>query len=172
MSVQYIFERCKAGDVNFFRDMIEQGKNLNIIDQWGNSLISMAIKWTRGDIMRMLVNAGADFTIRNKNGRSPLFHAVASRACTAAEYLLSKGANPNIIDVVGDTPLHWAVRHQDVSVIHALVRAGANPDLWVVGGVSARYLARQQGFFFAVEIFNGILFQTKENQKKRKTLKR
>lgn len=48
------------------------------------------------DVVKVLVDGGADLNVPSESNRLPLEYAIINRNYDAAEYLLTKGCNPNI----------------------------------------------------------------------------
>jgi ankyrin repeat protein len=90
--------------------------------------------------IRLLIEAGADPNVTDKEGVTPLHKAVRARCAAAAEALLSLGADVGRKNDGGSTPLHLAVqgtgrggtgdpaaREQQSAIIRLLLRHGARP---------------------------------------------
>ena len=71
-------------------------------------------------VVRLLLNHGADPNVRDRWGSSPL-HSVEDPKI--ARLLLKKGGDPNVVDDQGNTPLHLVT---SVEVARELVTAGAD----------------------------------------------
>ena len=88
-----------------------------------------------------LLKAGADIHETDKNGVTPLHHAVRFRSPAAVETLLLRGANVNqACKRSGSTPLHRAVtttgapgtagkQAEAIEIIKLLLKFGADPQL-------------------------------------------
>src|SRR3954451_2220244 len=88
-----------------------------------------------------LLNAGAEIQETDKNGVTPLHHAVRFRSLAAVETLLKHGASVNeACKRSGSTPLHRAVTSTGApstsgmlgearQIIELLLRYGANPSI-------------------------------------------
>jgi ankyrin repeat protein len=102
----------------------------------------------RGDIARMLVDAGADVNQVEANKMTPLLIAIANDHLDVAHFLLSKGADVNSADFWGRTPLWTALdvrdldydrsgeQHSDraagMEMIQTLLKRGANVNARIV----------------------------------------
>jgi len=90
-------------------------------------------------IVGMLLEHGADISIQDAVGRTPLHHAVANRDIDAVKLLLEgldkareAGRNfgrPNWVDFRGETPLKIAVRLREARICEMLLDHGADPHL-------------------------------------------
>ena len=81
------------------------------------------------DLMKVLLEGGADPNRTDNVGRTPL-HYVAQAGCTeGVQLLLSKGVDPNIVNQWGIAPLHCAVGRGHEGVIQLLLNAGADPNI-------------------------------------------
>ena len=88
-----------------------------------------------------LLRAGAEIQETDKNGVTPLHHAVRFRSPMAVKTLLEHGANPNqACRRSGSTPLHRAVTSTGApdtagtqsaarEIVEALLAAGADPSI-------------------------------------------
>jgi len=103
----------------------------------GDTALHIAAAAYETEVVRKLINAGADVHARNRLGDEPL-HAAAvglpgsrtwNPAAQAATIvcLIEAGADPNAIDKRGVTPLHRAVRTRCAAAVRTLLECGADP---------------------------------------------
>lgn len=70
--------------------------------------------------LSLLINAGADVNAQDRNGKTPLHHAVERGCFALVQQLLVYSSNPNLQDEKGRTPLHYAVFNNDLQIINLL----------------------------------------------------
>ncbi|CAJ1414867.1 unnamed protein product [Effrenium voratum] len=99
-----------------------QGADLNAADSHGHTPVFWAAHDDRVNMMKFLVEKGADPKILAKNGKSLLFSATGG----AAAYALQLGCNPQQQDQLGQTPIFRAAK--DPRKVKLLVENGAYVD--------------------------------------------
>jgi len=82
------------------------------------------------DIVKMLVEAGADLEIQNTyTSETALYKAVKNKHRQVIDYLLEQGADPNVEDSPdGTTIMILAILQNDLGLIKHLAKYGAWPD--------------------------------------------
>lgn len=141
--------------LEFARRIIAAGAKVNVrLDQRaggrpqlkldGATPLLMAAKNADLDYMKLLVELGADTTIPNTNGATPLL-AAAGLGCfqpseepgTEAEcleavaWLLKQpGSDVNTVDKNGETAMHGAAYKSLPKMVQFLTDQGAKPDVW------------------------------------------
>lgn len=100
--------------IKIIESLVKQGANLNAVNNRGNTPLHNAAVYARIDIIKLLIELGADTTIKNsRTGILPLdlalIFAVRPRTTLAdIQYLVKNGANPLIEDFSGRTALDYA----------------------------------------------------------------
>ena len=90
-----------------------------------NPLI-LACKYGHEKIVRILLKAGADATIRTKGDfPTALHHAARKGSKNICRLLLMCRANPNALNWRRRTPLYYACLHDQASIVFLLVKAAA-----------------------------------------------
>jgi hypothetical protein len=110
----------------FVRLLLLAGAEVNAVDGYGGTPLSLAVLEGNGPIIEALVTAGANPNASATNGLTMLM--LASRtSSTAVQALLHAGANVNARDpIAGETALAWARKAGNPETIKMLIRAGAN----------------------------------------------
>ena len=94
--------------------------------------------------VRFLLDKGADPSIGDKQGVTPLMHAALLNFTDAADELLKRKAPIDQTNRRGETALILAVQSKNSAMVRLLVRGGANPDKADhIAGMSARDYAKR-----------------------------
>lgn len=105
---------------------------INSKDSDGHTQLTLALmRHESPEVIRCLVEHGANVNIRRANDTTPImFAALDNPYPEVIDILVAAGADVNAEDYLGETPLHFAVRihYNDFNpgIIKALVKAGAD----------------------------------------------
>jgi ankyrin repeat protein len=81
------------------------------------------------DVVKVLLDGGANPALAHLEGETPLMAASRSGSIDAVKYLLAKGVDVNAADQFQhQTPLMWAAAEGHAEVIDTLIKAGADPN--------------------------------------------
>ncbi|KAM9777394.1 ankyrin repeat and SOCS box protein 2-like [Neosynchiropus ocellatus] len=100
---------------------------------------------------RVLLEAGADPDISNKNKETPLYKACASENADLVDLLLSFGATANQRCGQGWTALHEAVSRNNTEICEVLIRGGAAVNPANTYSVTPLITAAQRGHMRALK---------------------
>ncbi len=95
-------------------------KSVNTPDQSGMRPLHYAVASGRKDIVRLLVDHGADLDAPDPQGMAPLLEAIAHRNADCTRLLIEHGANVNVVDPAGWTPAHEVVQLRGSELLHLL----------------------------------------------------
>lgn len=105
---------------------LSQSSNFNMVDSNGDNVVHLAVRMNRLDMLKRLVEAGADVNIINKMHQPAIEIAFDNTNEEILRYLLKNGANPNEKFRDGTTILHNLVKSLDVmDLIPLAMAAGA-----------------------------------------------
>lgn len=94
------------------------------------------------DLVRLLIDAGADVNASDARSFRPLYH---TRSAVVARMLLEAKADPNVGDSDGLTPLMYAAMYGPLAKLDALLHYGARVDQAAHCGRTALLFAAQHG---------------------------
>ncbi len=111
-----------------------------------NGETALIIVTKRRDInwLRFLLSKGADASIADRQGVTPLMHTALLNFADGAQALLDDKAPVDQANRRGETALILAVQSKNAALVRVLVRRGANPDKADhIAGMSARDYAKR-----------------------------
>jgi Ankyrin repeats (3 copies)/Ankyrin repeats (many copies) len=115
----------------------------------GDTALHMAAAGFKSEIVQVLIDRGADCSVKNRRGAEPLHYASdantwnpTAQAATIA-CLIRAAANPNAVDKSGVPPLHRAVRTRSAAAVQALLAGDAEPRGRNKSGSTPLHLAVQ-----------------------------
>ncbi len=127
---QVAFRTAYKGDLKPVLDLLHQGADPNIPDRNGDTALLYASRFDRLEMVRALLQAGADVNRRNPCGLTPLMVAPGAAVATA---LLKAGACVDIAtpsepadEDAGRTALMIAARRGRTAVVQVLLTYGAD----------------------------------------------
>jgi hypothetical protein len=95
---------------------------------FGRSRLLLATTFGNTEMVRSLLDMGADPEARGPDGGTVLADAVRRGHGDLVDLLLGAGANPNSVDDDGNPPLRWGVERGHRGLVDALIRSGATID--------------------------------------------
>jgi hypothetical protein len=132
-------EAIAEGDVEAVTSALERGADPNGVDGDGwkaARALPYAISLADVDveIVRLLIDCGADVHYRDEDGDTPLHRAVEDCEADVVPLLLEAGADPNARNGNSETPLHllWGERAAEVAAL--LIEAGADAGATTCAG--------------------------------------
>ncbi len=78
------------------------------------------------EVAKLLIDQGADVSVRDNKGRTPIHSAAVQNSVEVAKLLIDQGADVSIRDYRGRTPIHSAAVQNSVEVAKLLIDQGAD----------------------------------------------
>jgi ankyrin repeat protein len=133
--------------------LVDSGKvNIDGQDSNGHGALAQAIKNGHFAIVQLLINKGADVTIRTKAANTLLMLAVLANNPHIVELLLTRASDVNAQDHVGDTALMLAASTAQNDIVEMLIEAGADTQLRNKEDLNAFQIANNSGHPETAEI--------------------
>ncbi|ERS41763.1 hypothetical protein HMPREF1287_01083 [Corynebacterium sp. KPL1986] len=87
-----LFDMAREGNPDLL-NYIDQGVNINLVNQDGQSFLMLAAYHGHADLVAALAEAGADVNLLNDRGQSPLAGAIFKKEDAVIDALLNAGAS-------------------------------------------------------------------------------
>jgi len=109
--------------------LLEHKINPNEKDWTKKSILIMASNTDNDEIIRTLLNAGAELEYKGYFGKTPLFNAVEMDKYIAAECLIDNKANIDFRTKYGKRAIHAAIERDNYPMIKLLIEKGAKTEV-------------------------------------------
>ncbi|KAB8211451.1 ankyrin repeat-containing domain protein [Aspergillus parasiticus] len=127
------FIYCAAdGDLNAVKQRLDQGVDVNMKNDAGETALSQAAANGFADVVRFLINQGAHIDLQNRKHETPLVQAAKYGHEEVVRVLLEQQVDVNRINQNDDkdtTALHKAAEHGQDEVVRLLLANGAHIDV-------------------------------------------
>jgi ankyrin repeat protein len=110
-------------------------------DERGRSFLHVGCRAGDVDLVRRMLEYGADVGARDSGGQTPLHVACQNGHVDSARLMLAAGADPNARDLQGLTPLHLACMSDHDDCARVLLRGGADVNARELWDVTPLHLA-------------------------------
>ena len=138
--------------------LLKYGYMINSQNKCNFTPLMYAVSRKHFDMIKILIDAGADLNKRNDDGHTALHFA---SNIDIVRTLCIHGADPNIdtfLDIsqqhVGYTPLLYAAYQGNLDIIKVLIEYGARIDVQTTSGKTAQSIAWKKGYDHIVDYLN------------------
>ncbi len=142
-----LLEACSDGGihaVHTIQDAVSKGVNLNSIDSTGKTLLLTASFYGHSDIVRLLIEKGADVNLRSTI--TALMGASNRGHVDVVKILLERNAQLEARSENGMTALMFASQGGYANIVKLLLDKGANVNSKMEDGTTALKLASDKGY--------------------------
>ena len=124
-----IISKIEAKDSTALKTLINDS-NVDLFDTVGVNLLTRAVMTADYNIVKILLDNGANPNLINKTktGSTPLMMASGYKSLKIAKLLLKKGADVNIPDNNGDPAIHWSAYYGNLTFTKLMLENGAKTD--------------------------------------------
>ncbi|XP_032437126.1 histone-lysine N-methyltransferase EHMT2 isoform X2 [Xiphophorus hellerii] len=134
---------AKLGNLEIVNMLLETGQvDVNAQDNGGWTPIIWAAEHKHVQVIKSLLNRGADVSIKDKELNLCLHWAAYAGNIDIAELVLNSGCSLSSVNVHGDTPLHIAAREGYLECVTLFLSRGADIDIMNREGDTPLSLAR------------------------------
>lgn len=124
---QEVFRLIQEGDTDRFTALLEEQDSLvSLRDPSGNTPLHLTAYFGRTDMMRQLLEKGADVQAVNRLDRNALMFAIARNQLGTAGLLLENGIDVKAADQSGRQALHWCAMQGSPEMCRLILSYGTN----------------------------------------------
>ncbi|KAK7495386.1 hypothetical protein BaRGS_00013325 [Batillaria attramentaria] len=144
---KHLLRACSRNSIKEVKALLNSGAPVNCHDESKNSETPLHVACRCGseDLLKLLLNKGADIEAKNKEGFTPLHTACKYGRKVAVERLIARGANINAAGEGALTPLHLACQYDHTDVLEQLLSAGAKIEAKDIKQMRPLHLACKTG---------------------------
>ena len=117
---------AKTGDIEKVLSLLAQGFDPNYTFEENDNETPLHAASSNGHllIVHLLIQAGANPNVLNKNISTPLMQAIEHKHNSVVKYLISVGASLDIRGDDGMTSLHIATKSGNIEAVHYMLEIG------------------------------------------------
>ena len=115
-------------DISAVRALLAQKVDINAPGTDGSPALHWAVRVDDATMAKLLLGAGAQATVPNRYGLTPMAIAAGNGSASMIAILLDAGADANAADPAGDTPLMSVTRVGRADAVTLLLDRGAKID--------------------------------------------
>mmetsp|Transcript_2823 Transcript_2823/g.4235 ORF Transcript_2823/g.4235 Transcript_2823/m.4235 type:complete len:367 (+) Transcript_2823:140-1240(+) len=145
MSDDYMLSRehlcARQGKLCEIQHFLFRDGNPNSRDEEGSTCLMWAAWGGHVEMMKVLLNYGANVNLRNVVGSTALHFSVQSENIAETELLLLRNVDLNIVDEQEGTPLHYTAKQGNADLLRKLVEKGADIDCQNINGMTPLHVA-------------------------------
>ena len=156
---------CSNKNVSVVNFLLQNGANVALRDDNGRTALHFVVDGLNdsSEILRSLLNNGADVNAKSVCNETPLMVASRSSDVETVALLIERGAHVDLQDIKNNTALHNAARSNTEEIVGTLLNAGASKcNLCNSQGMTPLLLACSRGCVAMVENLMKQLEITKE----------
>lgn len=140
-----LIEAVKSNNILAVHRLIIKGKDINEVDEKGNTPLRYAVEGNNLPMVEILLNNHADPNQANINGATPTYMASKLDKLPILKKLIEYNADINYSNTGGYSPLHIASQFGNLAIIKELIRNGANIEAIDDEGYTPLHIASHYG---------------------------
>lgn len=132
---------------------VAEGTDVHAINVRGQTPLHLAAMTDNVDVVRMLVDGGANIDVSDHGSNIRPLHNAAKNGCTnVCEFLLKHGADMDAQTAEGDTALLLASANKHIDVVSLLLSFHADHGIRNNAGITAEQIATARGHAAIVDL--------------------
>ena len=147
-TIRDLMKASHKGDVEKVIIELDKGLNINAMCKMlkgGCTSLHLASSRNHLNVVRCLVDRGAEIEFTNCHGTTALHCACRTNSVDVVKFLLDKGADINLRNMGGYTPLFVASKFNNMDTVIVLLEQGADPNIKTIIHVSPLTEASRRG---------------------------
>ncbi|MBN1472651.1 MAG: ankyrin repeat domain-containing protein [Syntrophaceae bacterium] len=145
LPAQEIVDAVKNNNIARVKELVEANPQLiNYKDEIGRTPLHWAARGVYFEILRYLVENGANVNAKDNNGTTPLVSVVTRTHLEAAKVLIDSGADINASDNEGSYPIHYAAHMGFKEAIELFLGRGASIEMLDIYGRTPLIIAARE----------------------------
>jgi ankyrin repeat protein len=121
-----LVDAVKRGDHAAVKSLLRNKTLVNQAEPDGTTALHFAVQANDGELVRLLISAGANVRAANRYGLRPITIAATNGSEPVIAQLLDAGADPNTVTDGGEPVVMTAARTGNVAALKRLIAAGAD----------------------------------------------
>ena len=151
--------------------IIDLGAELNVKNNEHQTALALACEGKKEDAIHVLLNAGANPNIENKNGNTCLHEAVTqSFSAAILQAIIDHGAEVNVTNQENQTGMLLVCKEGNTDLMNIFLNAGGDPSIDDIGGntclhfVARKYCYRKNVIQAVIDLGADVNATNHENQ--------
>ncbi|XP_074599788.1 death-associated protein kinase 1-like isoform X2 [Brevipalpus obovatus] len=142
-----LFGAVEEGNLLGLQELLKSSKiNISHANQHGETALHIAAGLGQFEILKFLVEKGADIKSLDSHGDSTIYWAARQGHSQIIRYLYEKGVDVDLKNKAEETAVHVAARYGHAEAIEQLCKCGANISVVDGHGETALHIAVWHGF--------------------------
>ena len=147
-----VIDAISKGDQKTVDDFITKARDVNmVIGQNGYTSLAYAVYYKSEEMVKFLIDKGANVNARDNSMRTPLHLAIKNNYNEIAKYLIKRGSDINAQNIDKHTPLITAVDTNNEEMLIELIAKKADINIQDLNKQTALTYAAYKGYLWAVK---------------------
>ena len=128
-SNESIFDACEKGHLQRVMQILDNNPNqINSSNMFSDKPIHKAVWGIHPNIVKYLIDKGADVNCKDREGLTPLHKAILKKNIEIVNILIDNGADPSALSFNNLTPIFLAASSGNSNILVRLINAGGDLD--------------------------------------------